>query len=123
MNATQMVFELKTTFKEQICRELIKKYLELHDGKHPNFEQDEEYVLTKDDIDEKVENYIQVDLYSTYDEYCDVVEMPINKYIVTLDYNLFFIVGEEDNEYEWSEIGIDDIAKILDFLTKKSINL
>ena len=119
MKATQMVFELKAQFKEKICNILVDRYKELHNGELPNWENDEDVYLAEDDIDEKDVNYLHIDLYSTYDEYCEVVEMPINAYIVTLDYNLYFIVGEEENEYDWSEIGIDDLAKLLDYLNEK----
>ena len=119
MKATDMVFELKAQFKEQICRILTERYLKLHDWSYPNWENDEDIVLTENEIDDTKVNYLHIDLYSTYDEYCEVVEMPINTYIVTLDSNLYFTMGDADDEYEWNEIGIDDLAKLLDYLKEK----
>lgn len=119
MKATDMVFELKAQFKNAICNILVDRYKELHNGELPNWENDEEIVLTEDEIDDTKVNYLHIDLYNTYDEYCEVVEMPINTYIVTLDYNLYFTMGDANDEYEWYEIGIDDLAKLLDYLNEK----
>lgn len=39
-------------------------------------------------------------------------EIPINSYIVTLDYNLYFKCGDEDDEYHWTEISADELVSI-----------
>ena len=112
-----MVFEMKKTFKEQICKILVERYKELHDGMLPNWENDEDIRVYEEDIDKTDVNYLHIKQYDTYDEYCEVVTKPIDSYIVTLDSNLYFVI--EDDEYCWDEIAIDDLAKMLDYLTAK----
>lgn len=118
MKATQMVFELKAQFKEKICNILVDRYKELHNGELPNWENDEDIVLTENDIDDKDVNYLYIEECNTYDDYYEVSRYAINRYFVTLDYNLYF-EDENENEYDWSEIGIDDLAKLLDYLNEK----
>lgn len=112
-----MVFEMKREFKEQICKILVHRYKELHDGLLPNWENDEDIRVYEEDIDSTDVNYLHIKQYDTYDEYCEVVTKPIDSYIVTLDSNLYFVV--EDDEWCWDEIAIDDLAKLLDYLEAK----
>lgn len=118
MKAEKRVFELKAQIKEEICNILVDRYKELHNGELPNWENDEDIVLTENDIDEKDVNYLHIKEYNTYDDYYAVSRYAINRYFVTLDCNLYF-EDENENEYDWSEIGIDDLAKLLDYLTEK----
>lgn len=118
MKAKTMVFELKAQIKEKFCNILVDRYKELHNGELPNWENDEEIVLTENDIDENDVNYIYINENNTYDDYYNVARYAINRYFVTLDYNLIF-EDENENEYDWSEISIDDLAKLLDYLTEK----
>jgi hypothetical protein len=104
---------LKAQIKEQICSILVNRYKESHNGEFPNWEDGEEIVLTEDDF------FVNVVVWNTYDEYSYNELQEVHKCIVTLDYNLYFIVGEDENEYDWSEIGIDDLAKLLDHLNEK----
>ena len=113
MKAREMVFELKAQIKEQICSILVNRYKESHNGEFPNWEDGEEIVLAEDDL------FVNVVVWNTYDEYLYNELQEVHKCIVTLDYNLYFIVGEDENEYDWSEIGIDDLAKLLDHLNEK----
>lgn len=112
-----MVFEMKQEFKERICKILVQRYKELHDGLLPNWEEDEEVRVYEEGIDSTDVNYLHIKVGNTYDEYCEVVKTPIDSYIVTLDSNLYFVV--EDDEYCWDEIAIDDLAKLLDYLEAK----
>ena len=41
MKAREMVNELQSKIKEQICNILVDRYKELHDGQLPNWEDDE----------------------------------------------------------------------------------
>lgn len=112
-----MVFEMKREFKEQICKILVHRYKELHDGLLPNWEKGEEVRVYEEDIDSTDVNYLHIKQYDTYDEYCEIVTKPIDSYIVTLDSNLYFVI--EDDEWCWDEIAIDDLAKLLDYLEAK----
>lgn len=122
MKAKEIVFEVRTQIKEQICNILVDRYKELHNGELPNWENDEEIVLTEDEIDDNDVNYLHIKEYNTYDEYYNVVRYAINRYIVTLDYNLFFEVGDCEEQYDWQEVSIEELAGLLDYLKEKFNN-
>ena len=122
MKAKEIVFEVRTQIKEQICNILVDRYKELHNGELPNWENDEEIVLTEDEIDENDVNYLHIEEYNTYDEYYNVVKYAINRYIVTLDYNLFFEVGDYEEQYDWEEVYLEELAGLLDYLKEKFNN-
>ena len=117
MKAREMVNELQSKIKEQICNVLVNRYKELHDGQLPNWEDNEDIVLTENEISEDKVFYLNVDSYDTYDDFKEVERVAINRYFVTLDYNLFF-EDENENEIEWTEVDIYDLADILDGLNK-----
>ena len=121
MKAKEILFEVRSQIKEQICNILVDRYKELHNGELPNWENNEEIVLTEDEIDEKDVNYLHIKEYNTYDDYYGVSRYAINRYFVTLDYNLYF-EDENENEYDWYEISIDDLAGLLDYLKEKFNN-
>jgi hypothetical protein len=114
MNAIQKIWYLQSQFKEDICNILINKYKELHDGLLPKWEE-ENIVLTEDEIDEVETFYINVDVYNTYDETKQTERVTIKRFIVTLDYTLIF-EDENGNEYDWTETTIYSLANILDKL-------
>jgi hypothetical protein len=114
MRASQMVFELQSQIKEQICGILINRYKELHDGLLPNWEE-EDIVLTENEINNKEVFYLNVITFNTYDNFKELERVPIKRYFVTLDGNLFF-EDENENQHEWTEVFIYDLAKILDKL-------
>lgn len=121
MKATQIVFNLKETFKNEICAKLTKKYLELHDGLFPKWDEGEEIVLTKDEVG--TANVVYVPIRNTYDDYVSFELFLIEKYIVTLDGYLYFEVSlkngnydDYDDSYEWIEISVEDLASILNNL-------
>lgn len=122
MKAKEIVFEVRTQIKEQICNILVDRYKELHNGELPNWEEDEEIVLTENEIDENDVNYLHIEEYNTYDEYYNVVKYAINRYIVTLDYNLFFEVGDCEEQYDWEEVYLEELADLLDYLKEKFNN-
>lgn len=111
--------DLRFSIKESICSILVDKYKQLHDGQLPNWENDEEVCLTDEQIGL---NYLPIEYDNTYDDDKAIVSTPINCYIVTLDYNLFFWVGDDDQEVEWTEINTDGLVAIeenlLSFINK-----
>lgn len=122
MKAKEIVFEVRTQIKEQICNILVDRYKELHNGDLPKWEDYEEIVLTEDEIDEKDVNYLHIKEYNTVDEHYVVVRYPIKRYIVTLDYNLFFEVGDYEEQYDWEEVSLEELAGLLDYLKEKFNN-
>jgi hypothetical protein len=121
MKASQIVFNLKETFKNEIRAKLTKKYLELHDGLFPKWDEDEEIVLTKKEVG--TANVVYIPISNTYDDYVSFELFVIEKYIVTLDGYFYFEVSpriencfEYNDSYDWTEISVEDLASILDNL-------
>jgi hypothetical protein len=114
MRAMQKIWDLQSQFKEDICNILINKYKELHDGLLPKWE-DENVVLTENEIDEVETFYINVETFNTYDETRQRERIVVKRFFVTLDCVLIF-EDENGNEYDWTEVTIYDLANILDKL-------
>ncbi len=110
----QKIWDLQSQFKEDICNILVDRYKELHNGLLPKWEE-ENIVLTEDEIDEVETFYINVETFNTYDETRQTERVTINRFIVTLDYTLIF-EDENGNEYDWTEVTIYNLANILDKL-------
>lgn len=102
--------------KEEICRLLKDFYLELHND-HPNFEEGEEYVLERYNFAED-RLFVSVTIWNTYDEYSYNEQQEVQRCIVTLDGNLYFICGEVDNEVNWDEFTTDELVEIYEFIAK-----
>lgn len=116
MNIKKELDDFRCKVKEEICRLLKDVYLELN-GDHPNFENDEEYVLENYDVADD-DFFINVVIWNTYDEYpCNELQ-EVQRYIVTLDNNLFFICGDCENEIEWSEVSTDELVSIYGFIVE-----
>lgn len=115
MSTRKEIQKLQATIKDRICNILADRYRALHDGQLPNWEDDEDIVLTENDIDENNVFYINVETFNTYDDFKEVERFAINRYFVTLDYNLFF-EDENGNEVDWTEVDIYSLADLLDGL-------
>lgn len=115
MNTRKEIQKLQATIKDRICNILADRYRALHDGQLPNWENDEDIVLTENEISEDKVFYLNVETFNTYDDFKEVERVAINRYFVTLDYNLFF-EDENENEIEWTEVDIYDLADLLDGL-------
>ena len=110
--------DFRCKVKEEICRLLREVYLDLNDDL-PNFENDEEYVLENYDVADD-DLFINVVIWNTYDEYSYNEQQEVQKYIVTLDNNLFFICSDCENKIEWSEVSTDELVAIYEFILKNN---
>lgn len=108
--------DFRCRVKEEICRLLKDFYLELHND-HPNFEEGEEYVLERYNFAED-RLFVSVTIWNTYDEYSYNEQQEVQRCIVTLDGNLYFICGEVDNEVNWDEFTTDELVEIYEFIAK-----
>ena len=106
---------LREELKTNICAIITDTYKRNNNGLLPNWENDEEVVISEDLFENN--NYIHVAEGNTYDESLCIIEEPITEYKVTLDYNLYFGYGEDGEEVCWQEVGTDDLLTILEFLT------
>lgn len=108
--------DFRCKVKEEICRLLKDFYLELNDD-HPNFEEGEEYVLERYNFAED-KLFVNVTIWNTYDEYSYNEPQEVQRCIVTLDGNLYFICGENENETAWDEFSTDELVEIYEFIAK-----
>lgn len=104
--------------KEHITNYLVDIYKHYNNGLLPNWENEEEIIVTNDKIGD-ITIEIETDRFKN-DNNVIIVEKEkqiIEKFIVTLDYNLFFIC--DDNEYSWEEVSADELIGIFEFIRKK----
>ena len=108
--------------KEHITNYLTDIYKHYNNGLLPNWEEEEEIVLTNEEIG-NITIEIETDTFKN-DYNVIIVEKEkqvIEKFIVTLDYNLLFIC--DDNEYSWEEVSTDELTKyFLIFFSNKFKN-
>lgn len=118
MKPKEQLKEFRLKIKESICNVIIDLYKKNNNDMLPNFEDEEEFVITKNEVGTLL---LDIEVFNFHDlRDCSIEKQAIMKYIVTLDYNLFFVCGEDEyNEIEWQEISTDDLVGILDFLLKK----
>lgn len=107
--------------KEHICRYLTEIYLHNNNNTYPNWDEDEEIIVTNDEIG-NITIEIEVDEYNN-DDNIPIIEKEkrvINHFIVTLDNNLFFnIIDKFEEQYEWTDISADELIGIFEFIRKK----
>lgn len=110
--------EFRTNIKEQICQILTDIYLSQNDGLFPNWENDEEIVVTENEV-----GNIKVDciVFNTYDDYKTVETLTIDRYIVTLDNYLYFDVGDE--ELDWTDVSTENLVDIWERVNEIYVNL
>lgn len=102
--------EFRETIKEQICGCVVDLYKSQNEGNLPNWEQGEEIVV---DDSKLTPFYINIDVFEPHSNDNFIVEKQvINKYVVTLDYNLYFHCGDYNNEIHWDEISTDELVGI-----------
>ena len=111
MNARVELNRFRANIKELICGVLTDIYKSQHNGLLPNWDNDEEIIVDESCL---TTQYIVIQITSqsgtSYEkEY-------INEYIVTLDYDLYFRIGDNNDETHWNEINTDDLVTILTML-------
>lgn len=105
--------QFKASVKEDIIKVIKDIYLKQNNGLHPNFEYDEEYILFLCDL--KREILINVECRNT-DDSTSIEKWCIYNYIVTLDDNLMFRCGDDEDEFDWTELSTDELVGICNFL-------
>lgn len=115
MTPKEQLKNFRFNIKEQIAHVIVDLYKRNNNGILPDWEEGEEIVVTEDEVGTLRTDVV---VFDSHDNYREIEQQPIIKYIVTLDYNVFFVCGEDcENELEWSEISTDDLVGILNFLT------
>ena len=118
MSLNKELNDFRCKVKEEICRLLKDVYLELNDDL-TDFENDEECVLENYDVvDDSL--FINVVVWDAYNEYSNNELQEVQRYIVTLDNNLFFICGDCENKIEWDDVSTDELVAIYEFIVNNN---
>ena len=102
--------------KEVICQILTDIYKKHNNGLLPNWENDEEIVVEDSELGRTMR--IGVIMGSYNEDYHSIEKWAINEYRVTLDYNLVFWCGENNDEFDWTSLTTDELVMICDYLQK-----
>ena len=117
MNALNELTAFRNNVKDSICSMLVGIYLAKHNGIMPDWSKDEEIIVEDTDSD-NCHTTIMLNVGNTYDE-CVVPEVVcIDRFIVTLDENLYFYSSEDNDEYHWEDVNTDDLVKIHDLIAR-----
>ena len=111
----EKVNELRSMVEDEIAHILIKVYKNNHSGLLPNWEDDEEIVVSNDEVGTF---NLTIKENNTYDEDVEYNTYQIARYIVTLDSVIYFITDDED-EFDCSDIDTDTLINLLWYLKKK----
>ena len=114
MNYRQLIKDLKSNIKEEICRLLIELYKKTNNGLLPNWSEEEEIVIDSGNFKSL---HLKVEIFDTYSDTIIVEQQEITEYVVTLDNNLYF--NTECNNYEWNEITMEELCTILECIKTK----
>ena len=117
LNLEKQLNEFRNTIKNEIVNLIVEIYKYQYD-ELPNWEEEEEFVI----YDDKLPTYrISVsvgDIYSS--DNFSIEKWTINEYHVTLDNNLYFHCGDNNEEFHYGEVSTDELVEIWSLL-KKSI--
>lgn len=107
--------DFRFVVKDEICAILVDIYKKQNNGLLPNWEEDEEIV-----VEDKVNDNCHLNIWliegNTFDDRFAPMYHCFDKFVVTLDYNLYLYSYEDDVEYEWTDIGTDDLIRVYEML-------
>jgi hypothetical protein len=108
-NIIQQLADFRTALKNEISDLLSNLYIKQY-GQQPNWQEDEEIVID----DSNLPTYrISVEVDDTYSsDNCTVEKWAINEYRVSLDENLFFRCGDNNDEFHYDDISTDELVEI-----------
>lgn len=108
---SQQLAYFKEMVKNEITSLLENIYINQY-GQQPNWKEGEEIVLS-DDIFPTFR--VAIAIGDSSDNYT-VEKWAINEYRVSLDENLFFRCGDNDDEFHFSEITTDELVEIYNLI-------
>ena len=117
MNAQNELTAFRNNVKDSICSMLVGIYLANHNGIMPDWSNDEEIIVEDTDSD-NCHTTIMLNVGNTYDECVAPEVVCIDRFIVTLDENLYFYSMENNDEYVWEDVNTDDLVKIQDMIAR-----
>lgn len=108
-NIIQQLADFRMALKNEISDLLSNLYIKQY-GQQPNWQEGEEIVID----DSNLPTYrISVEVDDTYSsDNCTVEKWAVNEYRVSLDENLFFRCGDDNDEFHYDEISTDELVEI-----------
>lgn len=118
MKGTDIINAVRESLVSFIAFEVSNIYFILN-GREPNFEEDEEYVVDVEGLTIKVE---------TDNSYLDVEETTMENRTITevrvsLDGNVFLVGYGDDTEINWQDISTDELAALANVLENQFLNI
>lgn len=110
------LYNFRCEVKEVICQILTDIYKKHNNGLLPNWENDEEIVVEDSELGRTMRIGVVMD--SDEEQYPIIEKWAVNEYRVTLDYNLVFWCGENNDEFDWTSLTTDELVMICDYLQK-----
>jgi hypothetical protein len=117
MNVVKELSDFRSNVKVSINNLIMDIYKSEHNGQMPDFDSDEEFVVDHSKDKDDLHVYITMDEGNTYDDRISPMAVCIDRFIVTLDYNLYLYSNEDDYDCDWTEISTDDLVKIWNLLS------
>jgi hypothetical protein len=114
-NITQQLADFRMALKNELSSLLENIYINKY-GQQPNWQEGEEIVID----DSALPTYrisVEVgDIHSS--DNCIVEKWAVNEYRVSLDENLFFRCGDNNDEFHYDEISTDELVGIYSLIKK-----
>lgn len=108
----QSLSALRQQIKDDIALMLITLYKIKHNGQMPNWENGDEFV-----IEDAENDNCHLTIFVMNDPDIGYFEITIDRFILTLDGVLYFYSVESNDEYEWTEIGTEELMRIRNVIT------
>ena len=108
-NLTKQLADFREMVKNEITSLLENIYINQY-GQQPNWSEGEEIVLDDSNLPTFRISVEVSDIHSS--DNCTVEKWAINEYRVSLDENLFFRCGDNNDEFHYNEISTDELVKI-----------
>jgi hypothetical protein len=113
-NIIQQLADFRTALKNEISSLLENIYINKY-GQQPNWQEGEEIVIDNSDLPTF---RISVEVSDIHSSDNDTVEKwAVNEYRVSLDENLFFRCGDNNDEFHYDDISTDELVEIYRCLT------
>ena len=111
---TQQLADFRMALKNELSSLLENIYINKY-GQQPNW-QEEEIVIDDSNLPTYRISVEVGDIHSS--DNCTVEKWTVNEYRVSLDENLFFRCGDNNDEFHYDEISTDELVEIYSLLKK-----
>ena len=119
-NITQQLADFRMALKNELSSLLENIYINKY-GQQPNWQEGEEIVIDDSTLPTYRISVEVGDIHSS--DNCTVEKWDINEYRVSLDENLFFRCGDNNDEFHYDGISTDELVEIYSLLKKYLDNI